>query len=208
MCYLVRSIFRLVGCLNSHITPKFDIWLISNAAKCTSHLSMMTFSALLAICAGNSLVTDKFPSQRPVTRSFGVFFDLYLNKPLIKRLWGWWVETPSRSLWRHCNVGLGGWYMLLIENEMLICSQRCTFRTQAIISRNPGPRSAMGKSASFPDEPLTVLEICLNNIFSLQLKLFTAYRWFSIRLQYLQCVSNCAETSIVLFYFHQRCTEI
>ena len=40
---------------------------------------METFSALLAICEGNSPVTGEFPSQRPVTRSFGVFFDLRLN---------------------------------------------------------------------------------------------------------------------------------
>ena len=37
---------------------------------------METFYALLALCAGNSLVTGEFASQRPVTRSFGVFFDL------------------------------------------------------------------------------------------------------------------------------------
>ena len=43
---------------------------------------METFSALLAICAGNSLVPSEFPTQRPVTRSFGVFFDLRLNKRL------------------------------------------------------------------------------------------------------------------------------
>ena len=36
---------------------------------------METFSALLALCVGNSPVTDEFPSQRPVTGSFGVFFD-------------------------------------------------------------------------------------------------------------------------------------
>ena len=36
---------------------------------------METFSALLAICAGNSPVPGEFPSQRPVTRSFDVFFD-------------------------------------------------------------------------------------------------------------------------------------
>ena len=41
---------------------------------------METFSALLAICVGNSLVTGEFPSQRPVTRSFDVFCDLRLNK--------------------------------------------------------------------------------------------------------------------------------
>ena len=40
---------------------------------------MEAFSALLAICAGNSPVTGEFPAQRPVTRSFDVFFDLRLN---------------------------------------------------------------------------------------------------------------------------------
>ena len=35
---------------------------------------METFSALLAICAGNSPVPGEFPAQRPVTRSFDVFF--------------------------------------------------------------------------------------------------------------------------------------
>ena len=35
---------------------------------------METFSVLLSICAGNSPVTDEFPSQRPVTGSFDVFF--------------------------------------------------------------------------------------------------------------------------------------
>ena len=55
-------------------------------------------------CAGNSPVTDEFPSQRPVTRSFGVFFDLHLNKRLSKQSWGWWFETTSRSLWRHVKL--------------------------------------------------------------------------------------------------------
>ena len=41
---------------------------------------MATFSALLAICAGNSPVTGEFPSQRPMTQSFDVSFDLRLNK--------------------------------------------------------------------------------------------------------------------------------
>ena len=43
------------------------------------------------------------PPQRPVTRNFDVFFDLRLNKRLSKQSWGWWFETPSRPLWRHCN---------------------------------------------------------------------------------------------------------
>ena len=65
---------------------------------------METFSALLAICAGNSPVTGEFPTQRPVTRSFDVYFDLRPNERLSKQSWGWWFETLSRSLWRHFNV--------------------------------------------------------------------------------------------------------
>ena len=62
---------------------------------------METFSALLAICAGNSPVPGEFPTQRPVTRSFDVYFDLRPNKWLSKQSWGWWFETLSCSLWRH-----------------------------------------------------------------------------------------------------------
>ena len=46
----------------------------------------------------------EFPAQRPVTRSFDVFFDLRLNKRLSKQPWAWWFETPSWSLWRHGNA--------------------------------------------------------------------------------------------------------
>ena len=41
---------------------------------------MERFSALMAICAGNSPVSGEFPAQRPVTRSFDVFFDLRLSE--------------------------------------------------------------------------------------------------------------------------------
>ena len=70
---------------------------------------METFSALLALCAGNSPVPGEFPAQRPLTRRFDVFFDLRLNKRLSKQSWGWWFETSSRPLWRQCNVST--WYM-------------------------------------------------------------------------------------------------
>ena len=65
---------------------------------------MEAFSALLVICAGYSPVSGEFPTQRPVTRSFDVFFDLRLNKRLSKQSWGWLFETLSCPWWRHCNV--------------------------------------------------------------------------------------------------------
>ena len=48
----------------------------------------------------------ELPTQRPVTRSFDVFFVLRLNKRLSKQSWGWWFETQSCPLWRHRN-GIG-----------------------------------------------------------------------------------------------------
>ena len=44
------------------------------------------------------------PRRIPRTKAFDVFFDLRLNKRLSKQWQGWWFETPSCPLWRHCNV--------------------------------------------------------------------------------------------------------
>ena len=45
-----------------------------------------------------SPVTGEFPSQRPVTRIFGVFFDLWLNKRMSEQSRRRWTETPLHSL--------------------------------------------------------------------------------------------------------------
>ena len=91
----------LIAWLTS-VTTDTSMWII-NQGSWWRH-QMETFSALLAICAGNSPVPGEFPAQRPVTRSFDVYFDLRPNKRLSKHLWGWWFETPSRPLWCHRNV--------------------------------------------------------------------------------------------------------
>ena len=39
------------------------------------------------------------------------FLDLRLNKRLSKKSLGWWFETPSRPLLRHCN-GMGPWALI------------------------------------------------------------------------------------------------
>ena len=89
-----------VGIKLKHVSKRgalFFIWLMMASWN-------GNFCALPAICAGNSPVPGDFPTQGPVRRSFGVFFDLRLNKRLSKQSWGWWFETPSRPLWRHRNV--------------------------------------------------------------------------------------------------------
>ena len=67
-------------------SPSFDATLILldqlTGLNTNSNVNEITrtFAALLALCAGNSPVTGEFPSQRPVTRSFDIFFNLRLNK--------------------------------------------------------------------------------------------------------------------------------
>ena len=80
-----------------------------------------TFSALLALCAGYSPVIGDFPSQRQVTQSFAVLFDLRLNKRLSKQSRRMWFETPSSSLWRHCHANITG---IWSSNELVWFEQR------------------------------------------------------------------------------------
>ena len=86
---------------------------------------MKTFSALLALSEGNSPVTGEFPSQRPVTRSFDVFY-LRRKKRLSKQSRRRWFESPSCSSWRDHN-GLGNMSISWMLNgtrprgEHLIC---------------------------------------------------------------------------------------
>ena len=87
----------MMSALSSLVTPH-------GVVVTTMTSSNGNVSALLVICVGNSPVTGEFPSNRPVTRSFDVFFGLRLKNRLRKQSWGWWLETPSRSLWRHSNV--------------------------------------------------------------------------------------------------------
>ena len=95
---IVRSLYYIVCDMRIKCKPCPD--------DCYQHVwwrQMETFSALLAICVGNSPVRGEFRAQRPVTRSLDAFFDLRPNIRLSKQSWGWWFETTSCSLWRLCN---------------------------------------------------------------------------------------------------------
>ena len=115
----VRCVFDTMASWHFRITGPME----------STHDQMETFSALLALCAGNSPVTGEFPAQRPVTRSFDVFFDLCLNKRLSKQMWGWWFETPSRLLWRHCNgsPAISIPSQMVSNTELCLCCCCCCF---------------------------------------------------------------------------------
>ena len=107
--WLYKQSFSLASCLviGSKITVEWvgkstPFWELVHYSWW--RYQMETFSALLVLGEGNSPVTEWFPSQRPETRSLAVFFDLRLNKRLGKPSRRRWFDTPSRSLWRHCNA--------------------------------------------------------------------------------------------------------
>ena len=81
----ITKICLKITCLNMMTSPNGNIFRVTGP-----------------LC-GEFTGPGEFPTQRPVTRSFDVFFDLPLNKRLSKQPWGWWFETPSWSLLRQCN---------------------------------------------------------------------------------------------------------
>ena len=102
---------------------------------------METFSTLLALCVRNPPVTGESPSQRAVTRYYDVFLDLRLKKRLSKQSRRRWLETPSRSLCRRCNVvsrrnsekapcGLQITHLFLIKNTRYPTNVICSTRKQ------------------------------------------------------------------------------
>ena len=119
-------------------------------------IKMETFSALLALCAGNSPVTGEFPAQKPVKRSFDVFFDLRLNKRLSKKSWGWWFETPSRSWCRHCNDNESlPWAVMTWKRFPHHWSFVIEIQGWPVVSHHKGPAI---QSFALPDNPDKLLD--------------------------------------------------
>ena len=111
------SMLTLTFCFQSMDMARYD----KDRMHTWWHHQMETFSALLALCAGNSPITGEFPFQIPVTRIFDVFFELCLNKWLNNREAGdlirhrahydvtfmhiWWVSRHSDRVIRKPYMG-------------------------------------------------------------------------------------------------------
>ena len=76
--------------------------ILSNVFSWWYH-QMKVCPTFLVLCEGNPPITGGFPSYRPMRRSFDVFY-LRPKNCLSKQSRRQWLETPSRSLWCHCNV--------------------------------------------------------------------------------------------------------
>ena len=90
-----RDHSKLFGITNSSLWAV--IWLTSSSRtmnKTIYEIYVMTSSnGNIFRVNGHLCGPGEFPTQRPVTRSFDVFFDLRLNKRLSKQSWRWWFET-------------------------------------------------------------------------------------------------------------------
>ena len=71
----------------------------------------------------------EFPAQRPMTRSFDVFFDLRLDGRLGKHSWGWWLEKPSCPLWRQSDVS---WVPCSQQRR---CARKTGLRSQGSLAK-------------------------------------------------------------------------
>ena len=97
--------------------------------------------------------TGEYPTQRPVTRSFDVFFDLRLNKRLNKQPWCWWFETPLWSLWRQCNEKA-------VLGSLRVRWSHDDFLTRGRFSHYwPCVRGIHGSSRRFPSQNANNLEL-------------------------------------------------
>ena len=122
--FYIFSHRKRIGCtvevgewINNSFETLLGMWLLSIlglkliriSKRGPGCITMMTssngnFFRVTGPLCGEFTGPGEFPTQRPVTRrSFDVFYDLRLNKRLSKQPWGWWFQTLSWSLWRHCN---------------------------------------------------------------------------------------------------------
>ena len=125
---------------------------------------METSSALLAFCGGNSPVTGEFPSQRPVTRTFDVFFDLHLNKRFSKQSRRWWFETQSRQLWRHWDGNEFHWkgthpttpvtFSVSSPCSLHFSTVSCSFSSFRPVNASLAPHLASSTAHALPIDPL------------------------------------------------------
>ena len=96
--WLVPSHFHQIKMSNTGVSIVFSKYSLIMMTSSNGNIFRVTGP----LC-GEFTGPGEFPTQRPVTRNYDVFFDLRLNKRLSKQPRGWWFDTPSWSLGRQCN---------------------------------------------------------------------------------------------------------
>ena len=95
------------------------------------------------------ILTGGFPSQRPVTRNFDVFFDLHLNKLLSKQSRRRWYETPSRSLCIASQIGENP-VQFRYPQSIFLLANHTSRKHVSYPTCSPRPPTRLYDSLSFP----------------------------------------------------------
>ena len=72
--------------------------------SCLPHGDVIKWKHFPRYCPFVRGIHRTIPLTKASDAELYVFFDLRLNKLLSKQSWGWWFETPSCPLWRHCHA--------------------------------------------------------------------------------------------------------
>ena len=109
--YLLLYYFVVFIAFANHAAWAYGIGILDALLPRWRH-QMETFLAWQALSEGKPPVIGEFSSQRPVTRSFDIFY-MCLNTRLSKPSTHRWFELPSRSLQLQCNVVRDFWHGML-----------------------------------------------------------------------------------------------
>ena len=152
---------------------------------------METFSALLALCAGNLSVTGEFPSRRPVVRSFDFFMYAWIN--------GWVNNREAINLRRHrahydvtvmySNYEMGQFMSKYVNPDMACCRHsrgRCNkiaeyFSDKYLIATMTSNRKTKSTRISSVENGVWGLNITLTDWGRISQKTFSkAFSWMKI----------------------------
>ena len=100
-----KTIFIEILIIIQHLPNKKMIFKMSSARwwQCFLSLNVLNVSSsFVSYPISRFSCFSPFVWWRHQMETFSAL--LVLNKRLSKQPWSWWFETPSRSLWCHCNV--------------------------------------------------------------------------------------------------------
>ena len=168
-----RGDFIVLGYTNPNTNVQSyycGVRIIAIFSRCCMSHNMMTSSngnifRVTGHLCGEFTGPGEFPAQRPVTRSFDVFFNLSLNKRLSKQSWGWWFETQSRPLWRHWNKHVNCFVVLcsvVVMSSMLSMIYTLKSLVQDTKSQNVNV-SRLGLQLSLPYHGFAMREVSVNS---------------------------------------------
>ena len=119
-CLIFTKIELLVECQRPNVmrinvmlfkAQCHEIWFVGRKTNVMTFIGVGKGDRFIGLGSTHDDVIEwkHFPRYWPFVREIHrspvwFFFDLRLNKRLSKQSWGWWFETPSRPLWRQCNV--------------------------------------------------------------------------------------------------------